>query len=51
MIKYMMNMFIFFQLCPYKKSSDLFGLEIVDVQHQITHGGSMRYFIGRKNVS
>jgi methylation protein EvaC len=34
--------------------ADMHNLELVDVQHQITHGGSMRYVIahkGQKNVS
>lgn len=38
-----------FSVISVQNISDLFGLEIVDVDHQTTHGGSMRYFIGRKN--
>jgi methylation protein EvaC len=29
---------------------DKYGMEVVDVKHQVTHGGSMRYFIGYKGV-
>lgn len=29
---------------------DKYGMEVVDVKHQDTHGGSMRYFIGHKGV-
>ena len=34
--------------------ADMHGLELVDVQHQVTHGGSMRYVLalkGQKKVS
>lgn len=38
-----------FSIMSIQNICNIFGLEIVDVEPQITHGGSMRYFIGRKN--
>ena len=38
-----------FSVSSVKKIFDLFDFELIDVLPQITHGGSMRYVIGRKN--
>ena len=38
-----------FSVSSIKKIFDLFDFELIDVLPQITHGGSMRYVIGRKN--
>ena len=38
-----------FSVSSIKKVFDLFDFELIDVLPQITHGGSMRYIIGRKN--
>ena len=38
-----------FSVSSVKKVFNLFNFELIDVQPQITHGGSMRYVIGRKN--
>ena len=38
-----------FSVSSIKKIFNLFNFELIDVQPQITHGGSMRYVIGRKN--
>jgi len=38
-----------FSVSSIKKIFNLFNFDLVDVQPQITHGGSMRYVIGRKN--
>ena len=38
-----------FSVSSIKKIFNLFDFDLVDVQPQITHGGSMRYVIGRKN--
>jgi methylation protein EvaC len=40
-----------FSLTSVKKIFDLYEFELVDAEPQITHGGSMRYFIKRKNQS
>ncbi len=37
-----------FSVSSIKKIFDLFNFELIDVQKQITHGGSMRYVIARK---
>ena len=39
-----------FSVSSIKKIFDLFNFELIDAQPQVTHGGSMRYVIGRKNV-
>ena len=38
-----------FSVNSVKKIFDLFDFELIDVLPQITHGGSMRYVIGRRN--
>ena len=38
-----------FSVNSIKKIFDLFDFELIDVLPQISHGGSMRYVIGRKN--
>lgn len=38
-----------FSLTSIKKIFNLFDFELIDALHQPTHGGSMRYIIGRKN--
>ena len=38
-----------FSINSIKKIFDLFDFELIDVLPQVTHGGSMRYVIGRKN--
>ena len=38
-----------FSLTSIKKIFELYDFELVDAEPQITHGGSMRYFIKRKN--
>ena len=38
-----------FSVNSIKKIFDLFDFELIDVLPQVTHGGSMRYVIGRKN--
>ena len=38
-----------FSVSSVKKVFNLFNFELIDVQPQITHGGSMRYVIARKN--
>ena len=38
-----------FSVSSIKKIFDLFDFELIDVLPQVTHGGSMRYVIGRKN--
>ena len=38
-----------FSISSISKIFDLFDFELIDVLPQITHGGSMRYVIGRKN--
>tara|TARA_B100001057_G_scaffold222294_1_gene222713 strand:+ start:552 stop:1751 length:1200 start_codon:yes stop_codon:yes gene_type:complete len=38
-----------FSISSIKKIFDLFDFELIDVLPQVTHGGSMRYVIGRKN--
>jgi methylation protein EvaC len=38
-----------FSISSVKKIFDLYDFEIVDALPQVTHGGSMRYFIKRKN--
>ena len=38
-----------FSVSSIKKIFNLFNFDLVDVQPQITHGGSMRYVIGRKD--
>ena len=38
-----------FSVNSINKIFDLYDFELVDVLPQITHGGSMRYVIGRKN--
>lgn len=38
-----------FSIISVKKIFDLFDFELIDVLWQKTHGGSMRYVIGRKN--
>ena len=40
-----------FSLTSVKKIFELYDFELVDAEPQITHGGSMRYFIKRKNES
>ena len=40
-----------FSINAVKKIFDLYDLEIIDAQPQVTHGGSMRYFIKRKKQS
>tara|TARA_B100001057_G_scaffold389877_1_gene397708 strand:- start:842 stop:2038 length:1197 start_codon:yes stop_codon:yes gene_type:complete len=37
-----------FSATAIKKIFNLFGFELIDVQKQITHGGSMRYVVARK---
>ena len=37
-----------FSVSSIKKIFDLFNFDLIDVQKQITHGGSMRYVIARK---
>ncbi len=39
-----------FSVNAINKISKLFDLELIDVLEQNTHGGSMRYVVGRKNV-
>ncbi len=38
-----------FSVSSINKIFDLFDFELIDVVPQVTHGGSMRYIIGRKN--
>ncbi len=38
-----------FSVSSIKKIFSLFGFDLIDVYPQTTHGGSMRYVIGRKN--
>jgi len=38
-----------FSLTSIQYLVDMFGLEIFDVEHLNTHGGSMRYYISKKN--
>ena len=38
-----------FSVSSIKKIFNLFNFDLIDVQPQITHGGSMRYVISRKN--
>ncbi len=38
-----------FSLSSVKKIFKLFDFDLIDAQPQLTHGGSMRYVIGRKN--
>ncbi len=38
-----------FSVSSIKKIFDLFDFELIDVLPQVTHGGSMRYVIGRKS--
>tara|TARA_B100001057_G_scaffold496645_1_gene598622 strand:- start:812 stop:2011 length:1200 start_codon:yes stop_codon:yes gene_type:complete len=38
-----------FSISSINKIFDLFDFELIDVLPQVTHGGSMRYVIGRKN--
>jgi methylation protein EvaC len=38
-----------FSVTSVKKIFKLFDMELIDVYPQVTHGGSMRYVIGRKN--
>ena len=38
-----------FSVSSIKKVFNLFGFDLIDVYPQTTHGGSMRYVIGRKN--
>ncbi len=38
-----------FSVSSIKKIFNLFNFDLIDVQPQTTHGGSMRYVIGRKN--
>ena len=40
-----------FSLTSVKKIFELYDFELIDAEPQITHGGSMRYFIKRKNQS
>ena len=40
-----------FSISSISKIFKLFDLELVDAFPQITHGGSMRYVVKRKNVS
>ncbi len=37
-----------FSLSSIKKIFDIYDFELIDVMPQITHGGSMRYIVGRK---
>ena len=37
-----------FSLLSVEKISNMFDLQIIDAIPQLTHGGSMRYFVGRK---
>jgi len=39
-----------FSVTSVNKVFKIFDMELIDVYPQITHGGSMRYVIGRKNV-
>ncbi len=39
-----------FSLSAVKKIFNLFDFELIDSIPQVTHGGSMRYVIGRKNI-
>jgi methylation protein EvaC len=38
-----------FSITSIKKTFELFNFDLIDVIPQITHGGSMRYVVGRKN--
>ena len=38
-----------FSIISIKKTFELFNFDLIDVIPQITHGGSMRYVVGRKN--
>ena len=38
-----------FSTTSVKKIFDMFGFDLIDVVPQNTHGGSMRYVIGRKD--
>ncbi len=38
-----------FSLSSVKKIFDIFDFELIDAMPQSTHGGSMRYVVGRKN--
>ena len=40
----------YFSLCSVSYLFDLYGLELIKVEPQDVHGGSMRYFIGHKNA-
>ena len=40
-----------FSLASIKKIYEKFGFELIDASQQITHGGSMRYILKRKNIS
>lgn len=40
----------YFLLCSVSYLFDLYGLELIKVEAQDVHGGSMRYFIGHKNA-
>ena len=50
MIKFMMNTFLCFQLVQYKKIFKLYNFDLIDVIPQKTHGGSMRYVVGRSKI-
>ena len=39
-----------FSLSSIKKIFDIFGFELIDALPQKTHGGSMRYIVGRKQI-
>jgi methylation protein EvaC len=39
-----------FSATSVKKIFSLFDMELIDIFPQVTHGGSMRYVIGRKNI-
>ena len=38
-----------FSITSIKKTFELFNFDLIDAIPQITHGGSMRYVVGRKN--
>ncbi len=40
----------YFSLASVKKLFETHGMEVVNVQHQDTHGGSMRYYISHKGA-
>jgi methylation protein EvaC len=37
-----------FSIISINKVASLFGLEVFDAEHQVTHGGSMRYYLSQK---